>query len=94
MCALGGPATTTAAPARNFLTSYPKTPWRERPPNSGTALSLESSSQFSQVGGDPATTTRAPSRYFLTIYSESPWPGRPPNSGTALSFETSRDSVI
>eukprot|EP00959_Pyramimonas_sp_CCMP1952_P239544 5006309-Pyramimonas_sp.AAC.1 len=89
MCVRGGPATTTTAPAQHFLAICPETFWPERPPNSGTALSLETSSQVSQVGGGPATTTRAPARYFLTIYIESPWPGRPLDLGTAPSLETS-----
>ena len=88
-CVFEGRATTTTAPARYFLKIYSETPWPERPPNTGTALSLETSSQFTQVGGGPATTTTAPARYFLAIYSETPWPERPPNSGTALSLESS-----
>eukprot|EP00959_Pyramimonas_sp_CCMP1952_P172470 3603423-Pyramimonas_sp.AAC.1 len=42
MWALGGPATTTTAPARYFLTIYPETPWPERPPKSGTAAAAAS----------------------------------------------------
>ena len=112
----GGPATTTRAPARYFLTIYSKRLWPEsppdlrngalardfvaiqpswwrpshddkgslsilphdlllealarappHPPNSGTALSLETSSQFRQVADGPATTTAALVRYLLTI---------------------------
>ena len=44
------PTTTTTAPTQYFLTVYSESPWPERLPNSGTALSLETSSQFSQVG--------------------------------------------
>ena len=67
----------------------PRRPGQKRPPNTGTALLLETPSQFTQVGGGPSATTTAPARYFLAIYSETPWPERPPNSGTALSLETS-----
>ena len=84
-----GRATTTTAPARYFLAISCETPRPERPQNSRQALSLETSSQFSQVGGGPTTTTRVPARYFLTIYSETPLTERPPNSRAALSLETS-----
>ena len=42
----------------------------ERSPNTGSALSLETSSQFVQFGGGPTTTTTAPARYFLAVYRE------------------------
>ena len=83
-----GRAARTTAPARYFLTIDSETPWPERPPNSGRALSLETSSQISQVADGPATTTTANDRY-ITIYFETLWPERPPNSGTALSLATS-----
>ena len=84
-----GRATTTTAPARYFLAIYSETPWPERPPNSGTALSLETSSQINQIGESPAATTTAPARYFLAIHCETPRPERPQNSRQALSLETS-----
>ena len=84
-----GRATTTTAPARYFLTIYSGAPWPGRPPKSGRALSLETSSQFSPVGDGPATTTTAPARYFIVFYFEAPRPERPRNAGRALSLETS-----
>ena len=43
-----------SVPSRYFLRIYSETPWPERPPNTGTALSLETSSRITQVGVWPA----------------------------------------
>ena len=50
----GGPTTTTRVPARCFLTICSETLLTERRQNSRAALSLETSSQFTQVGALPA----------------------------------------
>ena len=88
-CVFEGRATTTTAPARYFLTIYSGTPWPGRPPNSGRALSFETSLQFSQAGEGPATTTPALARYFLVIYYDTPRRERPRNAGRAISLEIS-----
>eukprot|EP00959_Pyramimonas_sp_CCMP1952_P243516 5090198-Pyramimonas_sp.AAC.1 len=60
------------APARSFLTVYSETPLPKRVPNSGDALSLDTSSQFGQDAGGPTATATSPAQYLFAIYAKTP----------------------